>query len=215
MKASWGDIQEHVNHLKGRERRLLCITVVVLVLSVFAFLLWDPLYQAWLKDFKANAQAIRQVNSAQASIASLKERMNIDVNAHYKKQIKALKVQLEQQQQKIESLTSALITPKNMGQVFTGLLQESALTVNKISNLDAQAVKIEGQQEETKLLFQHGLSLELRGQFSSVLTYIQELEIQDWQLYWDELNFSTNNYPQGTLTVEVHTLSTSDSVLDL
>ncbi len=215
MKTSWADIQDHVNHLKSSERRLLCITVVALILAVFAFLLWDPLYQAWLKDFKANSQSIRQVSSAQASIVSLKKRMNIDVNAHYKTQIKAFRVQIEQQQQKIESLTSALIPPKNMGKVFAGLLQESALSVSKISNLDAQVVKIQGQQEETNLLYQHGLSLELEGRFDSALKYILEIEMQDWQLYWDELSFSTNNYPQGTLVVEVHTLSTSDSVMDL
>jgi len=47
------------------------------------------------------------------------------------------------------------------------------------------------------------------------LKYLQELERQDWQLYWDELTFKTEAYPQGAVTIEVHTLSTSEEVLGL
>jgi len=198
-----------------RERRLLCITVVVVILFVAAMLVWEPLYQSWLKTYQANATTLAQISSAQTSIATLEARSNLDVNAQYKQQISALKDKLSNQQTQIESLTSALITPKNMGRVFTGLLQENALNINKISNLDAVSVNIEGQLEETNLLYQHGLSLELNGQFMNALKYIQGIEAQDWQLYWDELTFITDNYPQGTLAIEVHTLSTSDSLLDL
>jgi MSHA biogenesis protein MshJ len=102
-----------------------------------------------------------------------------------------------------------------MGKVFTGLLQENALSLEKISNLDAKPVNIEGQLEETNLLYEHGLSLELKGQYMNALKYLQSLESQDWQLYWDELKFSSNTYPNGTLAIKVHTLSTSDSLLDL
>ncbi len=215
LKVSWDEIQERINHLQIRERRLLCITVVVVILFLLALITWDPLYQAWVKDYQANATTQRQISGAQTTIDTLKGRANLDVNAQSKQQINSLKKRLADQQQQIQGLTSALITPKNMGQVFTGLLRENALIINKISNLDAVAVKIEGQLEETNLLYQHGLSLELSGQFMKALRYIQSVEEQDWQLYWDELKFTTEHYPQGTLKVEVHTLSTSDSLLDL
>jgi len=215
LKASWSEIQGTINQLKMRERRLLCITVVVVILFAAAMLVWEPLYQAWLKTYQENATTLAQISTAQTSIATLEARSNLDVNAQYKQQISALKDKLSNQQTQIESLTSALITPKNMGRVFTGLLQENALNINKISNLDAVSVNIEGQLEETNLLYQHGLSLELNGQFMNALKYIQGIEAQDWQLYWDELTFVSEHYPQGTLAIEVHTLSTSDSLLDL
>jgi len=215
LKASWSEIHDTINHLQVRERRLLCITVVAVILFVAAMLVWEPLYQAWLKSYQENATTLGQISSAKTSIATLEARANLDVNAQSKQQISALKDKLSHQQQQIESLTSALITPKNMGRVFTGLLQENALNINKISNLDAVSVNIEGQIEETNLLYQHGLSLELNGQFMNALKYIQGIEAQDWQLYWDELVFTTDHYPQGTLNIDVHTLSTSDSLLDL
>ena len=194
---------------------MLCITVVAVTLFLVAMLAWEPLYLAWYKSYQSNATTLGQIGGADLSIISLKAQASLDVNAHYKQQISALKKRLFTQQQQIESLTTALITPKNMGRVFTGLLQENGLNINKISNLDALPVNIEGQLEETNLLYQHGLSLELQGRYINALEYIQSIEAQDWQLYWDELKCSSQNYPQGILTIEVHTLSTSDSLLDL
>ncbi len=215
MKASWTEVVEAVNHMQVRERRLLCFTVVAVIVFLQVIILWEPIFKSGQKSYQENANIKNQIKAAKDTISILKQRVKIDVNAHQKIQITNLKKRLTDQQRQIESLTSALITPKNMGQVFTGLLQESSLSIEKISNLDAIPVKIAGQKEETNLLFQHGLSLELKGQYMNALKYLVSLEEHDWQLYWDELQFSSDNYPQGILTINVHTLSTSDSLLDL
>jgi MSHA biogenesis protein MshJ len=215
VKVSWTKVEEVVNHMHMRERRMLCITVVAVTAFIQVLMLWDPIYKSGLKAYQENIGISQQIKEAKDTIKRLKERAAVDVNAHQKNQIKKFKERLTIQQHQIESLTSALISPKNMGKVFTGLLQENTLSLEKISNLDAKPVNIEGQVEETNLLYEHGLSLELKGQYMNALKYLQSLESQDWQLYWDELKFSSNTYPNGTLTIEVHTLSTSDSLLDL
>ncbi len=215
MQVSWAEIVEAVNHMQVRERRLLCCTVVAVTALLQVLILWEPIYKSGQKSYQENTNIINKIKAAKDTIEVLKQRVKVDVNAHQKNQITNLKQRLTDQQRQIESLTSALITPKNMGKVFTGLLQESSLSIEKISNLDATPVKIEGQKEETNLLFQHGLSLELRGQYMNALKYLVSLEEHDWQLYWDELQFSSDHYPQGILTIDVHTLSTSDSLLDL
>ncbi len=215
MKVSWTDIEEAVNHMQVRERRLLCITVVAVTVFLQVLMLWQPIYESGHKTYQENSAIKNQIKAAKDTIVLLKERVKVDVNAHQKNQVSNLKQRLSDQQSQIESLTSALITPKNMGQVFTGLLQETTLSIEKISNVDATPVKIAGQKEETNLLFQHGLSLELKGQYMNALKYLVSLEEHDWQLYWDELQFSSEHYPQGVLKIDVHTLSTSDSLLDL
>ena len=215
MKIPWRELEGSIHQLQERERRLLCITVVVVIMLVAAILAWEPLYRAGLKSYEAHRTTLGEISRAQTSIADLEARAKFDVNAQNKQQVSALKGTLGKQQQQIENLTSALIAPKNMGQVFGGLLQEHALSIHEISNLDAVAVNIEGQQGETNLLYQHGLSLQLKGQYMNAVKYIQRIEEQDWQLYWDELIFRTDDYPQGTLTIDVHTLSTGDSLLDL
>jgi len=215
LKVSWAEIEEAINNMQVRERRLLCITVVAVTVSLQMLVLWQPLYKSAHNIYQENIAIKAKIKDAKSTITILKERTKVDPNIHQKNEIIILKQRLTGQQRQIESLTSALITPKKMGKVFTGLLQENTLTIEKISNLDAKPVKIEGQIEEVNLLFKHGLSLELKGQYMNALKYIQSLEEQDWQLYWNELQFTSHSYPQGTLTIDVHTLSTSDSLLDL
>ena len=189
--------------------------MVAVILTLIFLLAWQPLFFNITKSYQANQTAQKQVATIKSTIENYKKRVSLDANAPYKTQVKNLKKQIKQQDINVENLTSALITPRNMSKVFTGLLQNTEMNMNKISNLDALAISINDNKEETNLLFKHGLSLELEGQFLNALSYVQIIEQQDWQLYWDELSFSTLSYPEGRLKIEVHTLSTSDSLLDL
>ncbi len=193
----------------------MAITLVTIILMLFVTVMWQPIFKRIVENYQTNQNSFDTIEMLKVEIEGFKKRLGMDVNAPYKKQVKSLKQQIKQQDKKVERLTSALITPRNMGQVFTGLLKVNDIYMNKISNLDAEVININSEKEETNLLFKHGLSLELQGEYLKALKYVQEIESQDWQLYWDELSFSTLTYPNGHLSIEVHTLSTSDSVLDL
>lgn len=158
---------------------------------------------------------MQQADTAKNAIEVLKRNAIQDVNKPYEEKIAALHVRLKKQQQKIDTITSALISPKNMPEVFSKLLNRNDLTLESVSNDDAEPVNISTNEKEDSLLFKHGLLLEMKGQFLSGLSYIKQMEKQDWQLYWDELTYTSEKYPQGVLTLKIHTLSTSDSVLEL
>ena len=215
MKKYWSKFQTKVNALQIRERRLMAITLMVVIFATVVAVFWLPVMDKIIENYQKNESSFNTIQGLKLEINGFKKRVGIDVNAPYKEQVRNLKKQIRAQDKKVESLTSALITPRNMGQVFTGLLKVNEINMNKISNLDAEKVKINTEKEETNLLFKHGLSLELQGEYLKALKYVQQIEAQDWQLYWDELSFTTLKYPQGRLNIEVHTLSTSDSVLDL
>ena len=215
MKLSWSKSQKAINHLHLRERRLLAITSVSVLLMLFLFIAWLPLLESLEGIVKAHQQAQSKISGAKQAIVALEQRAKTDVNAPYRQQIESLRDQIDDQETTIDSLTSALINPKNMTQVFSGLLQENHLTIEQVQNEDAVTVSINGDEEENNLLYKHSLSLEMRGQFLNTLKYIQELEKQEWQLYCDELEFTTLSYPHGRLDIKVHTLSTSEHVLGL
>ena len=215
LKKKLKKLQVKVNALKIRERRLMAITLVTIILMLFVTVIWQPIFNRIIENYQTNQNSFSTINILKVEIEDLKKRIGLDVNAPYKEQVKSLKQQIRDQDKKVERLTSALIIPRNMGHVFTGLLKVNEISMNKISNVDAEIININSEKEETNLLFKHGLSLELQGEYIKALKYVQEIEAQDWQLYWDELSYSTLKYPKGHLSIEVHTLSTSDSVLDL
>ena len=215
MKSYWNKFQLAFNGLELRERKLVMLTSIILLLALLVALLWLPLLQAWQKNSARLNQMQKGVTSAQQAIVQLKENAIRNVNKPYEQKAHDLTVVIATQQQKIDTITSALINPKNMPKVFSKLLNQNELRLEAINNEDAKPVNISKNEQEEPLLFKHGLSLEMKGQFYSSLSYVQHLEQQDWQLYWDELSFTTLNYPNGLLELKVHTLSTSDSVLGL
>ncbi len=54
-------------------------------------------------------------------------------------------------------------------------------------------------------LYQSGVSLTLRGDFSSLLAYLQNVQQGPWRLQWGAWNYHVVNYPQAELQVDVTT----------
>lgn len=102
-----------------------------------------------------------------------------------------------------------------MNMVFQGLLEKSKLQFQSIKNYLPKIIELNKDKNSNQMLYEHSLLLEMKGQYIHGLEYIQSIEKQDWQLYWDEIEFKILRYPQGLLTLKVHTLSTSDKVLGL
>lgn len=213
MKVSWKNTSAFINDLSLRERRMLCLTGAVMCIGLFAGLIWRPLIVNWHADVAKNTQMNMAIQSLQNNIEQLKSDFKVDVNAPFEAQLAALKTTIASQHDQIHAITSALINPKHMGRVFAGLLTENNVSLEVVSNLDAQPITIANQDAQSDLLYKHSLSINMSGQYMDALKYLQEVEKQSWKLYWDELTYTSENYPSGKLLIKVHTLSTSDNVL--
>lgn len=213
MKRSWKSLAKQFNQLKLSERRLMVITSVVVILVMFSMLVWEPLIESWGKRTKELRNVSQQIKTIDESIVQLMEAAKNDPNDALRKELKSLIDQVQIQQSKIESITSALITPEKMTGVFEQLLSNGSIKINSIENKPAVGVEMPGQKTEAALLYEHSLRLEMEGSYGAVLNYVNALESQNWTLYWDDLIYRTTKYPSGILTLEVHTLSTSEHVL--
>ena len=56
-------------------------------------------------------------------------------------------------------------------------------------------------------LYQHGLSLELTGNYLDAYAYLRDLESLPWGLRWDRVSFEVTEHPIGTLVLRLHTVS--------
>lgn len=202
-----------IDELTLRERRFIALALSSVILAMFALILWNPLWAEYRRMNKENDQHQIQIETSQNSIHALELRTKRDVNAPYKAKLKKLILQEQEQRERINGITSALIQPERMNEVFSGLLINSPLSFESIKNLPAEKIKINEQDQQA--LFKHGLKMRLQGKYMNALKYLQNIEAQNWQLYWDELEFSTIDYPIGVLRLKVHTISTSNKVLGL
>jgi MSHA biogenesis protein MshJ len=184
-------------------------------MASFCVAVWIPMYQQWVESNAQLNQIKSNIKISRIDIETIKKNSKTDANEPYVKEINKYRKKINKQQEKIETITAALISPKNMISVFNALLQNSELEINQITNKEAESINIKGESEVGSLLYKHALSLEMAGTFSGSKKYLARIENQDWNLYWNELKSTTTRYPQGILTLNVHTLSTSDYVFGL
>lgn len=46
----------------------------------------------------------------------------------------------------------------------------------------------------------------LKGDYFSIMNYLEKLEQTEWQFYWDRFKYKVNTYPEATATIEFYTL---------
>ncbi len=215
MKTFLKALNIRINSLSLRERKLIALTSTSTVIAVFTMLVWLPLWNALQMTTQDNIQLEIDINTSKNSIFDLEERSKRDVNLPYRNKLEALKENLSFQKEEIDNITSALIQPDRMNMVFKGLLEKSNLKFESIKNFPPNVIELGKSNNSNQVLYEHSLLLEMKGKYIDSLEYIQSIENQEWQLYWDEVEFKILKYPLGILTLRVHTLSTSDKVLGL
>jgi MSHA biogenesis protein MshJ len=52
-------------------------------------------------------------------------------------------------------------------------------------------------------------TLTLKGDYLSIMHFLQRIEALKWQLFWESLVYHVDSYPQGTATIEFYTLKPS------
>ena len=211
----WKKLQVKINALSIRERKLITLATTSFVLALFVLLAWHPLWVNYQGIKNRSEQMIVGINASKYDIRILEERSKKDVSLPYRNKLDALKLKSEEQQNKINNITSALIQPEKMNMVFKGILEKSRLEFQSIKNQKAKVIELNQSKDSNQVLYEHGLVIEMRGKYLDGLDYIKSIENQSWQLYWDEIEFKTTRYPQGSLTLKVHTISTSNKVLGL
>ena len=63
-------------------------------------------------------------------------------------------------------------------------------------------------EKQPTVLYRHGVELQLQGSYLATLAYLKQLESLEWRFEWDALLFDIQDYPVGTVTLEVYTYST-------
>ncbi|WP_185231606.1 hypothetical protein [Teredinibacter franksiae] len=69
--------------------------------------------------------------------------------------------------------------------------------------------------EEERIIgvYKHSVKITLKGEYFSVIAYLQKLEALNWKLFWENIEYQVDRYPGAVVTLEVYTLSTDRGVL--
>jgi len=135
--------------------------------------------------------------------------------------LRALRERVASGEEELRVFTTDLVDPVQMRIVLEELLRrQDGLTLVSAVNLpavaivddeaerqDTSAAADDGRVSDAPRLYRHSLVLTLKGDYLDCLHYLEAVERLPWRLYWTRLDFSTDEYPENDVVIELTTLS--------
>lgn len=196
----------------------------IIALLIMAALVW--LYtELQLAPLNADKTTMRQqISSAQTRLLAMQTREQIAIQSAQEDPDRAANDRLarliqeqQQAQSEIEGLAGNLVTPYAMTQMLTTVLdRQPGLELIRVENRMPQPmrsdsqVRGDGDEEPMAQVYKHGLIIEMQGDYFSLLNYLTYLENLSERFFWDQVHFQQSSWPDATITLELHTLSTEE-----
>lgn len=206
--------QTKVDALSQRERVIVFVTGVVIVVMLLQFLLVDSVMTKRQQLTRQQQQLENQIAQQRAEQQTISAMLASGVNREKLNHRDNLKVTLADLDEKIESSVLALIPPKLMPEVLESVLtQGDQVKLIALENLPVEPVLEQAAIDGAAMkqgLYRHRFSLSLSGDYPSVISYLEKLTSLPWGFHWDSLFYEVSDYPKATIKLDVHTVSMSE-----
>jgi MSHA biogenesis protein MshJ len=242
MNQYWQHLVTRVDALSLRERFIIFVMLVlVLITAVNAFLL-NPLYakqkilSEQIKQDRAKSTAIQQELLQKVKASAM------DPDEANRAHLVQLKAQLEKMQNALVDMQKGLVPPEKMAALLEDILKHNGqlrllslrtLPVTMLNEPEASAAKAgaakteastasasqsasDKQQEKAAgAIYKHGVEITVQGRYLDMMDYMTQLESMPWQVFWGKAKLSVDEYPKATLTLTLYTLSLDKKWLQL
>jgi len=160
------------------------------------------------------AQVKTNVDLYQNTLSGLETARNNPKIVALKNSNTNLQAQLDKLQERITQIDQSLMSPDRMVALLKELLDKDSQL--ELVSFQVQPVKvIESDLDGSSLFYQHGLNIELEGDFDALTAYLAKIEALPAQMFWDELTIQTESFPLMRIELTVHTLSQNKDWLNV
>jgi|GEM_PF-950006 MSHA biogenesis protein MshJ len=193
------------------------VALLILILGVVAAIGQGILWSLKLQNPMAVDQQIQKVGTENAqleqSIAQMRNRINNKSLDLALQERLDLQVAVAQVKENLAASTEYLIPPKKMPTILRNLLQKHR-KLELIEFVTIEPVSISTHKDALPV-FRHGIRIQVKGTYNEMTAWLKEIEQLPWVLNWDHLTYSMQTWPNGLLTLELHTLSREEAWLDI
>lgn len=195
-----------VDALSMRERLLVMITVLVVIVALWQLTIMEPIAQRAVKS-RAELDALKErITSTHQSVQEQILQIAGEGGAE-RQRIASIERRIDEINTTLGNYAAELIDPSEMAHVLEGVLREqSQLTLVQIRNTSPEPLTSDDEMHTTTF-YRHGLEIEVEGSYAALLEYLQEIESLPWRLYWQVLEIDVIEYPRNRIRLEVSTLS--------
>lgn len=201
-------LAQGVDRMSLRERVLVFAALLALVLFAAGQLLVAPL-NAERGRLVQRLQATRtQISTVEAQTAAVAQSLRADPDAAERSRVAALRQQLTDLEQRLQTLTAGVVAPRVMLDLVHDVVARSdGVRVLGVTSLAPQVLAAEAGDTQGPMLYRHAMRLELEGAYLDVLRYLRRLEALPWKVFWGELSLSADDGAPARVVVVVYTLS--------
>ena len=234
----WERFSHFVHEKTLRERLIILLMIIVLFYGIADLLFLGDILENRDRQIKQLNGLVDSNQAAQQEVQALLNQISASQQSMQRQQELLNEKLIDVDQQLAASATGfipATLMPKVLEKLLDNsaglvLIKLENKPVEKITGLD-QATKNESalvldshdaEQDEAKKdesgneksepyttdLYRHGVELQLQGSYLGTLAYLKQLESLEWRFEWNALIFDIQDYPIGTVTIEVYTYST-------
>ncbi|MDZ7735443.1 MAG: hypothetical protein U5P41_04370 [Gammaproteobacteria bacterium] len=225
MKEQLQAYQEKIDALTIRERGMVLLAVVAVMMFVWDIFLMSPLDS---RQSQLNSQLKVERAKLSALNVQIRQRIaarNVDPNAANRERLAELQAELAELEEQVQDTATGMIAPARMPEVLRNVINRMrGLTLAQLKGLgvsplietaakeDADSGDVEpaanGEEDaDPANAFKHGLQLELRADYLTTLEYLRRLQALEWHFLWDRLEFQVEEYPDAKATLTIYTLS--------
>lgn len=215
---------------RARSERLLMFAIVLAGLVMgYLTLFFDPV-RAEIASAKSRIQNTEtQISTQRTAYATMQNAVEDDPDKFANDRLAAIRREQELLTTEIESLAGDLISPNEMTNILTSVLDDYlGLQLVHVENIPAAPLRTDVDEAAESQLFQdqsigfdgtgesdiagqvyaHGLHLEFKGDFFNTLKYLKYLEDLSGSFFWDTIHFKQEEWPNAHIILEIHSLST-------
>lgn len=223
------ELQVKVDSLSDRERILVFLVAVVVLLAVLQFLFVDPVLAKRESTQLVIDQVAAQQRQQEGELAIANAQLSVGVNQVARAERDELLQEVATLDKQIQQSIVNMIDPTMMAQVLENVLtQDRRITLVSLENLPVQplvevaigeADSAQGSDSQTadqtqaaqsdQGLYKHSFVITVRGTYSAAVEYFEKLADLPWQFQWESLQYEVEEYPAASITLKVHTVSMS------
>lgn len=215
MKRQWNDLSSRLEALTLRERILVTLAIVFVLVALLNVLLLEPLRNKHKQAVEQINQQRDQLRDASTKFAELLQARRGNVQEPVHDQIAQLRQQLSDGSGYLRSWSERLVPPERIAVLLEQVLGNNTklqlvkldtLPVVPLFNAKGKDGLATGTSQEQQI-FKHGVEISVRGGYAELVQYLTTLEHLPAQMYWGRVKLNVEQYPNSTLTLTLYTLS--------
>ena len=218
------NIFDRIDVMSFRERLVIMIAILALV-----FMAWDGiLLKDQLKvrsDFQEKISLLDvDLQTHKSAKIVLEAKVKQDPSVIERQKLERYQIEIDRIDAILKEKTFEFISPQQMVEVLRNLVAaENGLRLVSLESTEPRVPMIEGASEEgegktepvveeiiTPTVYLHGLEMNFKGDYMSVLNYIRRLESLKWRFAWDSFEISLDKYPMTDAYIRLETLSLTE-----